>query len=42
MKAPMHAAGDILDGLKTLNSWIWRRDQEGTEGWVPGKILKPV
>ena len=35
-------AGDALEGLKTLNGWIWCRDQSGCEGWVPEKSVKPV
>lgn len=35
-------AGDILEGLNELKGWIWRRDRDGAEGWVPAKTLKPV
>lgn len=33
---------DALEGLKTLNGWIWCRDQSGKEGWVPEKTVKLV
>ncbi|PWF23046.1 SH3 domain-containing protein [Corticimicrobacter populi] len=35
--------GDILDGGRMLNGWIWcRRNADGESGWVPQDNLKPV
>lgn len=35
-------AGETLKGIKELNGWVWCRDKEGREGWIPKLNLKAL
>lgn len=35
-------AGETLKGIKELNGWVWCRDKEGREGWIPRMNLKAL
>ncbi len=34
--------GEAVTALREVRGWLWCRNQQGTEGWLPEFVLSPV